>query len=82
MKKHEVWSVYVEKNPKFAASGSKITFTEVGVYQFFERTWELAHSEGVRKGIAQTKEEQDRELKQAMGGLFDELFGMANGKKY
>jgi len=50
MKKSELWAIYLKKNPKFGAPGGRVTFTEVGIYQLFERTWDHAHAEGVRVG--------------------------------
>lgn len=75
MKKHEVWTIYVQKNPKFATSGSQITFTEVGIYQFFERTWDLAHSEGMKKGREQSAKEPGSHGSDLFGDVFGGLFG-------
>jgi hypothetical protein len=74
MQKHEVWAIYARKNPKFTTSGSNITFTEVGIYQFFERTWDLAHSEGVKNGKA-LAEMNKTKPESKPNDTFRELFG-------
>lgn len=52
MTKFEVWKIYSNRNPKFSVEDESVTFTSKGLYQFFERTWDLAHSEGVKNGQA------------------------------
>ena len=80
MQKQEVWAVYARKNPKFTISGSNITFTEVGIYQFFERTWDLAHSEGVKNGKALAEMNKEQQKKQP-DNPFPDLFGGLFNKK-
>lgn len=83
MKKNELWTIYVQKNPKFAASGSRITFTEVGVYQFFERTWDLAHSEGIKRGreLEGYNSKPAKEDPLFDSSSFNDIFGGIFGKR-
>ena len=81
MKKEEVWQIYVNKNPKFEIRGCSITFTEVGIRQFFERTWDLAHSEGIANGRAlEAMQNSPKREKEDPKSPFNDIFGNMFGE--
>jgi hypothetical protein len=76
MTKLEVWNIYITKNPKFVEKDSRIIFTERGIQQFFERTWDLAYKAGQEspapKSMPHAKDKND------FGDIFGGLFGARN----
>jgi hypothetical protein len=45
MKKEELWTIYVKKNPPFAGKGN-ITLSTKGLRKLFDTTWDIAYHEG------------------------------------
>jgi hypothetical protein len=81
MKKEEIWDIYIKKNPKFVEEGAVIKFTKIGIYQFFERTWDLAHSEGVENGKALESMNNTPEKPKYDSNVYNDVFGSIFGKK-
>lgn len=83
MTKDELWAVYVRKNPKFKDQKGTFTFTAKGLYDFFERTYDNAHEEGLNLGIRagleyESEPEQTNNSKyntNDFGEIFSSLFG-------
>ena len=57
--KEEVWKIYIQKNPKFVEVGGTITFTEKGIKQFFDKTWDLAYKTGKDKMLNELNSEYE-----------------------
>lgn len=77
MKRDELWTAYITRNPQFAGE-EPVTMSAAGLKKLFEQTWVKAHEAGVANGLAQAKLRQ--QIDRTMSGapspdIFDTFFG-------
>lgn len=78
MKKSELWSKYIEKNPSFDGFGT-ITMSARGLRKLFNQTWDVAFESGFRQEFEDDAEEDEypepiKHSPEAMN-IFDTIFG-------
>lgn len=78
MKKQELWSKYVEKNPSFDGLGT-VTMSARGLRKMFNQTWDIAFEAGLNQEFEDDEKENDypnpiRNSPDAMN-IFDTIFG-------
>ena len=78
MKKQELWSKYVERNPSFDGD-TTITMSARGLRKMFNQTWDIAFEAGLNQEFEDDGEENNypepiRSSASAMR-IFDTIFG-------
>jgi hypothetical protein len=78
MKKSELWSKYIEKNPSFDGLGT-ITMSARGLRKMFNQTWDIAFQSGFNQEFEDDGDENDYpepiRYSESAINIFDTIFG-------